>query len=562
MASPTPVRRACDGCKIRKVKCSNAEISISIQLGVIPISSSPCQQCVGAGIDCTYLRVPGKTGPRRPRMRTIEAIERQKAMYGAPYERPPAMRSPILARSPVHSLLNPPDSPSMPIRDASSVSSDDTGSASASCFGPQRQDEWVALSSLKTYIQIYRHRTYPIWPIISASDLEAALAISPRDPELYCLATALCAATIAQLQLATSGTATGDLLIKECLRVRQTFDYPKEATEPGALTSFFLHVYYASESGWTHKSITYLREAITFTQLLELHKESTYAAYSDPRDRRRLRRLFWLLYVTERGPSMHGNLPAVLAPTISLPSTNDPDVDDPTVLTGFVSLVHLFASLDTSFFHPHDETAPNPNLSRTWLTDLGKRLSRPLPITTDSSETQRADILITQQWMRTLAWQMGLKQGCCGPSAKAGAEPEAGVTLTLPKEIAVDVLKVTSKLSFDAIRAHGPGMELKLFEVTNALADVIMCTPSPPSPANALTQSGKADSREVFGALCRLLSKLPVHNTCIGDLLKGKAARIFDVDGIPGSLNHAIPLFEEVGEDHEDDQRRRSWSTS
>ena len=60
------IKRACDGCKIRKIKCSE-----------LP----PCDGCTAAGISCTFKKTPGTRGPRRLRPKTFEQISQRQRKH-------------------------------------------------------------------------------------------------------------------------------------------------------------------------------------------------------------------------------------------------------------------------------------------------------------------------------------------------------------------------------------------------------------------------------------------------------------------------------------------------
>ena len=57
------LKRACDACKVRKIKCSE-----------LP----PCEGCKVAGISCTFKKVPGLRGPRTLRAKTVQQINQQQ----------------------------------------------------------------------------------------------------------------------------------------------------------------------------------------------------------------------------------------------------------------------------------------------------------------------------------------------------------------------------------------------------------------------------------------------------------------------------------------------------
>lgn len=85
---------------------------------------------------------------------------------------------------------------------------------------------------------------------------------------------------------------------------------------------------------------------------------------------------------------------------------------------------------------------------------------------------QRADALVTRQWMRLSLWKLAVSR------IQMSADPSESLSSILfPIQATRDLLSTISQLSVDALEAHGPGMEIKLFEFVSSLADVITCLP-------------------------------------------------------------------------------------
>jgi hypothetical protein len=165
---------------------------------------------------------------------------------------------------------------------------------------------------------------FAIWPILLVEEIIATLQHDPSDLSTYALATAIGAATIAQLRIGLENggcdSVTAERMEEECQRVRRELGRQRstsgvaetmspitsaERAEMEGLnltnlrTTFFLHVYHENVDPGGLKSFTFLREAITMAQMMGLHRESSYEGL--PYEEQQLRRrILWLLFVTER----------------------------------------------------------------------------------------------------------------------------------------------------------------------------------------------------------------------------------------------------------------------
>jgi hypothetical protein len=80
-----------------------------------------------------------------------------------------------------------------------------------------------------------------------------------------------------------------------------------------------------------------------------------------------------------------------------------------------------------------------------------------------------------------------------------------------------------------AFEVHGPGMEVKMFEIATALADSILCKPEEPSCLIV----GRKDTLK---SLANFMSSLYVMNPGLRDSLSQKVELILDSSSIPKSL--------------------------
>ncbi|KAH8673424.1 hypothetical protein BX600DRAFT_433053 [Xylariales sp. PMI_506] len=405
------VRRACDSCKIRKIKCSE---------------TSPCSGCISSGIACTFNRVQGTRGPRSLRAKTIQKISAAQVNDGKPAlatgreQQPPAQLG--------------------------------TGTGARAGFPPPLEPRVEAAPSLLQVLDIYHQRLYPIWPIVDVQKLKEGL--SARVPQLCLLANAVKLATTAQLRL--HSVAPGEVP-RTSLE-----DHNSNLDLDGLRVAFFMHIYHENDCPGGGKSLLYLRQAITISQVMRLERETSYAGLPESEQQVR-RRIAWLLFVTERGVAMLHKLPVILKPDIMLPT---PGVDDQAhILPAFLKLVNLFWVFDQSgifdILQNQDSDVSNfTSTARGCLDLLQTRLQDSAADYESSNDVQKADIFITRQWMRAVVWRAAVRLGMATRASS-------------PIRIAKEFVTFMSQLPKAAIEAHGPTVEYKTYDIATAVIDAM-----------------------------------------------------------------------------------------
>ena len=164
---------------------------------------------------------------------------------------------------------------------------------------------------VKDCIEFFFANMYPTMPILHRQRLEQQSMYMDQSLDTYCLLTSLCAFMMIQPGMGMPGgdpygldsmpganIVSGTLLMEETVRVRKAYDYLDSPTLNTLCTSYFLFgCYYGldlHDKAWFH-----LREATTLAHLIGMNKEDTYLQYDSVEASRR-RRLYWLLFVTER----------------------------------------------------------------------------------------------------------------------------------------------------------------------------------------------------------------------------------------------------------------------
>jgi hypothetical protein len=439
---------ACDCCNIRKIKCHG---------------DYPCTRCIDNGLTCTFLRQRRKSGPRNIRQGSLLKIWKEQA-------------------------------------ESARLVMEETHPIGPYISGTVLDAHQIPPNLLSIALRMYGEKLYGIWPLLNAEHLIQRLETDPNNPEIYVLATALAGATLSNLNQVIVHDSllkplNAESFIAESKRVRSTFDYMESVTLNTTLTSYFLHVFYGRQPLRSQTAFFYIREAITFAQLFGMHIENTYSRYHIM-DQQIMRKLYFLLFMTERYLCVNDGHPTVLE-SISLPITENEDV--PEVVSGFLNLVTLFSTPGTDFFSKWTSHSSNISINRERLLLIQHALQRPLENLNCSNDIQSVDIVVSQHWIRSLAWKLSIQLGYVMLNSKRE------MNVTYPLDIAKDTLGGVSKFLPEAFEVHGPGMEVKMYEIANVMADSILCKPEEES-------SLLVGPRETLQCLAGLLFSLQVMN--------------------------------------------------
>ncbi|KAG9247307.1 fungal-specific transcription factor domain-containing protein [Calycina marina] len=471
------VKRACDACHRRKVKCDGI---------------NPCRNCSSAQLSCTYHAVPQKKGPKGSRAKVISELREN--------QRQSIFSAKVANR--MNGVDSPPCSPTL-----------------APTPG------LLSTDMMRDCIEFFFANMYPTLPILHRRTIEYQSLSVETNVDNYCLLTSLCAFMMIQPGMGIPGDATGidshpganlicsGLLLEETLRVRKSCDHLESPTTDGLVTSFFLFGCYFGldqhNKAWFH-----LREATTLAHILDMQREETYLGVDVVTASRR-RRLYWLLFVTERAYALQRHRPLSLQAMISLPTEHDDPSDTQShQLGGFINLVGLFRPFDEQFVALWNKT--RTDCSASYLEALEKQLSDAVPVYLNSTaENQTADLRASQQWLRTMVWQLSIQNGYLSSS-----HGDPNMAFQYSVEIACDLVAMTSQFSRESMDVHGIGLIEKLFDVACSLTNVLVLMPAITQPY----QIGPRDYLDQFMTLLSILRRgdnrfLPLLLSKVNDVL-------------------------------------------
>ena len=431
MASAPPVKKACDACHRRKVRCTGGQ---------------PCKNCGQASLQCTYLAIPQKKGPKGSRAKVITEIRdtQQQQKHSLPKAIPLATAIPVTTDI----EPNPFDFNTPPMSPTSS----------------RRNLDLLSAQTVENCINFFFSHLYPTMPIFSRQHLNS-LALEYRNgpPEVYCLVLAICTFIMVQPGMSFEGmpmpaSYTEDpaaaryqlasLLLKEIHHTRKDINYVDNPTIHSVQISFFIFCSYfgldKTNPCWYH-----LREASTLAHMLNMNEESAYKV-GDRVENIRNRRFYWLVLITERAHAIQRHKPLSMLATIELP-TVEPDKPETAVLSGFVYLASLFRLIDDEFMAVWNKA--KSACTTAYLMQLQTELADVLPPVLDCTENQAADVRITQHWLRCMVWQLSITNGYLRSNAE-----DSSMSFNYPVDIARDLLRDIGSISLQAMEVHGVGL--------------------------------------------------------------------------------------------------------
>ena len=310
-------------------------------------------------------------------------------------------------------------------------------------------------------VDYYFANLYSTQPILHRQKVGETIGQMETNVEAYCLVVSLCAYMMIQPNMVIPPDAFQDLdvqpqpslqlghtLLQEALRVRKGYNYTENPTIWSVITSFFLFGSFfcldKHNTAWFH-----LREATTLAEIMSMHEESSYKS-PDIVENSRKRRLYWLLFVTERAYALQQHRPLTLHATINLPTLEE-DATETVELNGFIHLVSLFRPFDDTFVGLWNKA--RTGCSTDWLAQLQQQLSDALPLYLHSTESQAVDLRCSQQWLRTMVWQLSISHGFLSSAAADNA-----MSFKFPIEISRDLVAAASGFTHQAMEVHGIGL--------------------------------------------------------------------------------------------------------
>ncbi|KAF5027826.1 hypothetical protein F66182_53 [Fusarium sp. NRRL 66182] len=471
-------KQVCDNCRFRKVKCDRG---------------LPCKNCHMGDLRCQYRHSIRRKGPKQGHGRRQAQLRQGLGRFDANQFQIltttdstsgpglPNRRRETTGHT--HTQANIYISPSFPASQAAD-SGQHGGSQPAPCGtdtadGPMldAQDLSNRLSlSLVAHVRLFQRFLFPIMPVVDDDVLADAARLDELPPSRYAFILALCAATRLQLrmdkrfdddereleaEIPSEPRLTADMLVSLAENSLRQYSVIEDTTLDSVLASFFLFASYGNADDARHAWF-YLNQSITLAQALDITREAGYYGFPEV-EREKRRRVFWLLFVTERTFALQHRRSVMLRSTVTKPQIVDSDC--PVVMHDFINHIRLFESLPYTLYEWQPEGDDGRFEDLKLVHTINDKLCSVQP---DQSviESQRFDTLITQQWLRISMWRIAFGQKPSSASSFGLLLPPA-----LPMDAGKVIMSALGSVGSKSKDCHGIGMEQKLFDVGISLAD-------------------------------------------------------------------------------------------
>lgn len=598
------VRQACDSCRGRKIRCDGIR---------------PCANCLHVSCECTYLAVPKKTGPKgRRKARPVDArtasyfstvlpsaVRASTGLNGVTGLESLSQTQSYPHHLPHHVPISPKQTPSPP-REGAEVMATTTATAMTTTtaasvtsdggdfFPSPCVTKEVMLSCLDAFFT-YK---YPITPILDRDEVRNAVFDLHHRPEMYGLITACCAVMVlspdiiirgdkdkddttassppsfassrllpAQQEPLTtppfahpppSDIPTAEFFISETVRARNFCDCVEHPSLTTVQTSFFLFSAFfclgKDTSAWH-----YIREAMTVVQSLRFHEEATYRAMDDAVRARYTRRMFWVLFITERAYALQRHRPLTLQSAIALPSAGQ-ELGEETIMSGLLDLISLFRNFDAEFLKMWNNTTDSHTSAsaKEYPAKLQRFLQDSLPEVATRTANQQADLLLSREWLKIVVWQL-----CVSKTLLCSSSPLESMSFQFPISVARNVVVATSLLPGAALEANGVGILEKIFDVGCSLADVLSVNPHC-VPRTALEVSPADYLREMVRLVGTAVGGSPRHLRVLAakteECLRSSTLYVMGWEG-PGSDGSAsVSAVDDVCKEEEEEEEEQCWN--
>jgi hypothetical protein len=311
---------------------------------------------------------------------------------------------------------------------------------------------------------------FPVNPIVDEAEVKDCVSRLGSDEEATAFLYSLAAVTINLVRVEDKGSVVEvQELISKAIDMRSPINLAFQPSVLKTVTDIFLQIclfgLQKPELGFF-----YLREAISMLHMLHIDNAEEMASLP-PVERARRQRLYWQCFVHERFAALAIYKPTALLPLPSGLPDRDPSLPI-SIQQGWNAIIETFLLVDTEFVAYWIGDCSSCTCE--WIELKHRALDDDTWQTNVSalSAMQQADLVVTRQWLRTLTWQIAMSNMLLSSKAKDDA-----LSLSLPLRLSSQLRHFIERLSHTSLGVHGSGILNKLFDITDAILDVVIHLP-------------------------------------------------------------------------------------
>lgn len=410
---------ACDGCRLRKIKCSGP---------------APCRGCTRIGIPCTFEQPRLRRGPRRSRTESAIAKLKSGSSLGV------AVADCEPEESEDESLQRAKISKKHKTKHNCPSSYDGAPPGFPTAWG---HADLLSLEEIRELVDSY-FQSQHMMALVLQRHVVMGYLDKPPTPVTYTLVLGICMSSLLF-------NSRSPKLITQILLEASRIDYRSTSSisEETALASYFLFVAHFNLEQFA-QSWLYLRDCMTMVQVMGLDRQETYDRMKNAAEIDRLRLLYFCLYITERGASMLTKFPLTLKRTVPYPEYQPGTPQD-----SMLRLARLFSLVDDYIIMKGDS-----QMTEVFAESLYNKIEAAKELAKDiESEVHRVDFLISTEWLRLLIWK--------------AFQPKCSNNVQIMYSITDGIVQLGRELtSSDILGVHGVGMAMKLTDILHSLAEV------------------------------------------------------------------------------------------
>ncbi|KAH8880858.1 hypothetical protein GQ53DRAFT_848578 [Thozetella sp. PMI_491] len=412
--------RACISCRTRKVRCTGEQ---------------PCPECVHLGIGCNF-------GPPR----ASSAASRAQSKRGSV------------------------------ISDIRSASCQDTSRPrllSAKVPGRHRSTFTADESFFLGLLPDYESYVYNACPLLSAKAIRESIAKRDAEAEHAALCYGYAAATyaVACTNENEQSTAVVFELISRALEIRPILNHHSQVDLYRIVLSVFLRIAFGVLQDHQMEDF-YHRETVSMLQISGIDQGKRVA--STELDGEVSQRLHWVVFIRDRlfavAQDRMGLLAAPSQPPFRLEGSSDK------TQIGFSRACELYRRIDDDFLALWRDKDGSPRLTEEWIIAKQEELEQQRRLVDEAcpnlAPIQRADLILTYQWLRLLVWQMATRKYLLRSNAL-----QSYMLLYFPAQESARLQGLIGEVEHESLGRCGMGVFRKLFEVVDVSSDVLtICT--------------------------------------------------------------------------------------